>query len=249
MSFGKGPSKHPGGLSSSGLTKETQALLDDALKKRGLSLRATKDVAASVAAGSTDWIHNLSTCSSSKSAPPASKSQAKVKVPYYRPKPDGLPAHLQGPPASFSGIRMQQQMPCNEREQWPGGPPAPDRELQKEHLAQVMEAGGADKLREKKALQESAREAAEDAAARHRPVNVKEAMIDHLVQEVAERREFLEAMRATGHGGYEAQIKGEMQQRLSQLRSYGVDVSAGVGPADKPAVAVPAWQRVQSKQK
>jgi hypothetical protein len=49
---------------------------------------------------------------------------------------------------------------------------------------QVMEAGSASNLRERQALLAAQQAAAEEAAEQHRPVDVKAALVDQLVQEV-----------------------------------------------------------------
>lgn len=45
-----------------------------------------------------------------------------------------------------------------------------------------------------------------------------------IIDEISERREFLQSMRANGRGQeYEATVKAEVSQRLAQLRRLGVD--------------------------
>ena len=52
---------------------------------------------------------------------------------------------------------------------------------------------------------------------------VREELIDQLVQEVQERQDFLEAMQRGGRGAqYEHQIKAEVSERLNRLRELGL---------------------------
>eukprot|EP00983_Pelagomonas_calceolata_P121874 1160845-Pelagomonas_calceolata.AAC.2 len=64
---------------------------------------------------------------------PASTHRTTVKVPKVG---QATRKPMPGPPASFSGKRMQNAMPANEREQFIGGRPAPDRAIEKDRLAQ-----------------------------------------------------------------------------------------------------------------
>ncbi|KAF5842779.1 hypothetical protein DUNSADRAFT_5151 [Dunaliella salina] len=231
------------GLSNSGLSKETQALLDDAFKKRGLSLRGKEAAVNAIRGGDNGWVDTLQTGTAAFRSP-ASTQRTNVKVPKvgqatHRPMP--------GPPASFSGKRMQNAMPANEREQFVGVRPAPDRALEKDRLAQLMELGakGVKEVESQKAAQEAARL----AAARRKPVDPKEALIDELILEIQERREFLEAMRAAGRAKeYEQAIRAEIQARMTRLKSLGVET--GMGAEQKPSyVPLPPWQREPSQPK
>ncbi len=59
--------------------------------------------------------------------------------------------------------------------------------------------------------------------------------IVQVLDEIRERREFLEEMQRAGKGAlYEATIKGEIAARLKDLERLGLDVKAG-RPAVRPA--------------
>mmetsp|Transcript_4547 Transcript_4547/g.12434 ORF Transcript_4547/g.12434 Transcript_4547/m.12434 type:complete len:240 (+) Transcript_4547:126-845(+) len=225
------------GLQGSGLSKETQALLDEAFKKRGLSLRGTEAAVHAIRGGDNGWVDTLQTGTAAFHSP-ASTHRTTVKVPKVG---QATRKPMPGPPASFSGKRMQNAMPANEREQFIGGRPAPDRAIEKDRLAQLMELGakGVKDLERQKAAQEAARL----AAAQRRPVDPKEALIDELVSEIQERREFLEAMRAAGRAKeYEQTIRAEIQARMTRLKSLGVET--GIGAEQRPSyVPLPPWQQ------
>jgi len=223
MSFGK-PSKKGNGVDQLGLSKETASLLNDVMLKRGLSLRSQQDVANSLKQGDSSWVDRVSTGVAAFSAP-TSKTKPPVKVPKVGRGVGMLPPAM--PPASFSGKRMVAQMAPNERERAPAMAPGPNRDALKDACAAVVELG-AQGVRERGRQQAEAAAAAERAAREARPVNVREALVDQLVQEIQERSEFLDAMRAAGRGGaYEAQVRGEISERMRALAKYGVDVGAG----------------------
>jgi hypothetical protein len=93
---------------------------------------------AAPAAGDPSWVHVVSQGHSTRRQPP-SKAAAAVSAPRV-----GLPAAPRPPApacAPGSGRRPLQQILAAEpqgREQWPGGPPAPDREVEKERLAALV---------------------------------------------------------------------------------------------------------------
>ena len=67
------------------------------------------------------------------------------------------------------------------------------------------------------------RAAAEAQRAPPSAAEVREELIDQLVQEVQERQDFLEAMQRGGRGAqYEHQIKAEVSERLNRLRELGL---------------------------
>lgn len=51
-------------------------------------------------------------------------------------------------------------------------------------------------------------------------------MAHQVVEEIRERREFLEAMQSAGRGCEYAGIRGEIAQRLKDLERLGVDVAS-----------------------
>ncbi|GIL70556.1 hypothetical protein Vretimale_3670 [Volvox reticuliferus] len=220
MSFGAPHNnKKKDGLSS--LSKETQELLQGVMKDRGLSQRALQDVASSLQRGDAAWVNHLSSGTASFQ-PPKSKTANPVKVPKVGTGGSAIAPPL---PGRFSGKKMQHEILRDtppERDMFRGGPPAPNREVEKDRLSKVMELGakGARELDEKMAaMKREARERAEKA----KRVDVREEMIDQIVDEVRERLTFLESMRALGQGQeYEAHIRGEVAMRLKELEKLGV---------------------------
>ena len=79
-----------------------------------------------------------------------------------------------------------------------------------------------------RAMKAAALEAAARGGASMREVDVREQKIDAVIEEIKERREFLEDMRARGRGEqYEAQIRSEISSRLHELKKLGQDVTPG----------------------
>ncbi|GLC42172.1 hypothetical protein PLESTB_000638400 [Pleodorina starrii] len=222
MSFGGHPSgKKKDGLSS--LSKETQDLLQGVMKDRGLSQRAVQDIASSLQRGDSAWVGHLNSGTASYQ-PPKSKTTSHVKVPKVGTSGGRAPA-APPLPGRFSGKKLQHEILRDtppEREMFRGGAPAPNREAEKDRLSKVMELGskGAREMEEKMAaMKREARERAERA----KRLDVREEMIDQIVDEVRERLTFLESMRALGRAGeYEAHIRGEVAVRLKELEKLGL---------------------------
>mmetsp|Transcript_26863 Transcript_26863/g.58615 ORF Transcript_26863/g.58615 Transcript_26863/m.58615 type:complete len:240 (+) Transcript_26863:207-926(+) len=227
MSWGKTPKKDEPALS-----KETQALLSGVMERRGLSLRAMEDVQKSLKSGDSNWVDHLNTGSSTYKAP-ASKTQTLVKAPKVGKAAMNPQSLALLPPSSFSGKRMLpdiMRITPPERDMFTGVAPGPDREAEKDRLSKVMEHGakGARELERKMAEMKAA---ALERAARSKVVDVREEMIDLIVDEIRERREFLEQMRAAGKGQqYEAQIRGEIAGRMKELSMLGLDTKVGKPP-------------------
>ncbi|MEW5317004.1 MAG: hypothetical protein WDW38_008338 [Sanguina aurantia] len=223
-----GSVKKNGDAPLSGLTKETKDILAGLMKDRGLSHRAMADVVGSVKRGDGGWADSLNT-GIAKQKPAASQGNMLVRAPTVGKVTAG--ARLVQPPASFSGKRMSgailRDAPVG-REQYPGSAPAPDREVEKGRLQALMEMGPkgvadmeAKLLRLQKAAMEPARQP--------RPEEAREAMIDQVVEEIRERREFLEAMRVAGRSAeHEVSLKAEISQRLRELERLGMDLQRGV---------------------
>lgn len=224
---------------SLGLSKETAAFLQENMKQKGLSQRAVEDIANSIQRGDSKWVEHLNKGTSTFRSPASSKS--KVKVPKVGTGPSRPPAV--GPTARFSGIKLQSEILRDnppEREQFPGAPPGPDREKEKDRLNLVFQHG-AEGVAEMEARAAEAAAAAEEAARRPRKaVDVREAMIDQIIDEIRERREFLEDLAAKGaHSNYEATVRAEIASRIAELRNMGLDVGDTNYARRKPAVAVP----------
>ena len=79
---------------------------------------------------------------------------------------------------SFSGKRIQT-TPA-ERDMWVGGAPAPNRELEKDHLSKLMEVG-AKGMKELERKEAERKELALRRNAECNPVNPKEALIDQVI--------------------------------------------------------------------
>jgi hypothetical protein len=58
------------------------------------------------------------------------------------------------------------------------------------------------------------------------PVDAREELIDQIVEEVRERREFLETMSAAGKGSQYEGIKVEIAARLVELERMGLDTKS-----------------------
>lgn len=237
MSWGAAPNKKNDPLSS--LTPQTQQLLQGVMKDRGLSQRALQDVASSVQRGDAAWVNHLSTGTASFQAP-RSKTATLVKAPKVG---TGARSHLAPPlPGRFSGKKLAHEIMRDtppERDMWVGGGPTVDREAEKDRLSKVMEYGskGAKEMEAKMAAMK--REALAKAE-RAKRVDVKEDLIDQIVEEVRERINFLESMKALGKAGqYEAQVRGEVAARLRELEKLGLPVSqqGGAGAAAGSSVA------------
>ncbi|GAX81469.1 hypothetical protein CEUSTIGMA_g8898.t1 [Chlamydomonas eustigma] len=219
MSWGSNSSRKQ----EAGLSKENEQLLQAAMQKRGLSLRAMQDVTSSIKRGDGNWADHLNTSTSSFQQP-SSKTNAKVKVPKFAGGSNSMPQP--SAPYSFSGKRMN--IEPVEREMWAGCAPGPDREAEKERLSKVMELGAkqlkAMELREAERRADLLRRQADPI----KPVDLKEELIDQVVEEIRERREFLEQMQKVGKAAtYDAIMKGEIAARLKELGDLGLDVRSG----------------------
>ena len=102
-------------------------------------------------------------------------------------------------------------------------PPRPTRgamvrDAEKQRLAEVFEWGRAGAQRIQEARRMAGRAPPPPAAADADP---REAMVDQMVEEVRERREFLEEMQARGRGAEFRHVQGEISQRLGELARLG----------------------------
>ncbi|KAG1666447.1 hypothetical protein FOA52_015117 [Chlamydomonas sp. UWO 241] len=85
---------------------------------------------------------------------------------------------------------------------------------------------GAKGLKDLEAQERAAAASHEKAAARQSRVDPHEELVEQVVEEIRERREFLEAMQAAGRGAEYVGVKGEIAQRLKDLERLGVDVAS-----------------------
>ncbi|PNW83903.1 hypothetical protein CHLRE_04g216150v5 [Chlamydomonas reinhardtii] len=226
MSWGgqTGSSKKNDGFSS--LTKETQQLLQGVAKDRGLSHRAMQDMASSVQRGDAAWVNHLSSGTAAFQAP-KSKTAPLVKAPKVGAAGGSGPALAPPLPGRFSGKKMHGEILRDtpyERDLFVGGAPVTDREAEKDRLSKLMELG-AKGAAEMDARMAAMRKEAKERAAKAARVDVKEAKIDQIVDEIQERLTFLESMKGLGRGAeYERQIRTEVAVRLKELEKLGVPI-------------------------
>jgi hypothetical protein len=173
-----------------------------------------------ISGGDGSWADHLSTSTSSFQQP-LSKTNVKVQVPKFKGSSSSVPLPLA--PSSFSGKRMM--IEPVERDMWAGCAPGPDREAEKDRLSKVMELGA----KQLKAIELREAEQRADLLCREadpvKPLELKEELIDQVVREIRERREFLEEMHKVGRAAaYDAIIKGEIAARLKELGDLGLDV-------------------------
>lgn len=232
MSWG-GPSKEA--KKSHGISKETEQLLDAAMKQRGLSIRATKEVKEAIGNGAGDPFSVFSQKTAQKQQPLNSK-MATASIP--RPPPSSKLPASGSPPARFSNIRLREDIerlngPIDQREQYVPQPPMPSRDEQKDKLSSIMTHGNAKAAREAQMLEERRREEAalKKEEEERRLSDPKEALIAQIFEEIAERREFLEQLVGKGLTAASnpkiAQVKGEIASRMTELQKLGFDTRAG----------------------
>ena len=237
---------------SSAISKETEQLLDAVMKQRGLSIRATQEVKEAVkngGAGGADPFSVFAHKQAQKKQPFNSKV-ATASIP--KPPP---PSRLQAsgsPPARFSTIRLKDDIerlngPLDHREQFTPLPPVPSRDEQKDKLSSIMTHGNAKAAREAQMLEERRKEEAalKKSEEERRLSDPKEAMISQIIEEIAERREYLESLVSKGLAGATnpkiAQVKGEIASRMNELQKLGVDTRSGrpkVKPADPSRIRI-----------
>jgi len=234
------------------LTPQNREFLEGIMKQKGLSLRATEDISSSLKRGDGNWIQHLNTGVSSFQKAKSSK-QPLIRAPIVgRHTGSGSVANSSSSAPSlvnpeirqaeqlvlqrFSGKKMLPEIIRDSppvRDMYVGGAPVPDREFAKDRLGQVMEHGSDFVKRlEARAMemcsagyqQEQRRKAGEERQkGSGSSMNPKDQMIDQIVDEIRERREFLEAMRAAGKGAeYEEKIKSEMLIRIHELEKLGL---------------------------
>jgi len=215
-----------------GLSKETQSLLDGIIGNKNLSKRAAADIREAAARGDSSWVQTLN--SGVARQKPTNHLDRAHKPKVVAPRVGNACRHAPPslPTGTFSGKRTQPHIQASgpaEREQYQTRPPAPDREKEKDMLARRFEMGREAAMKLEAAeleLQARARrgEALQPSQpAKTREESAREQLIDQILDEVEERRAFLEEMRAAGRSApYEGQIKGEIAERLAQLRRMGV---------------------------
>jgi len=196
-----------------------EGLLGDA---SGLSRRAKADIMSGMATGGGDWASQLSERRTLRRAPTSSASR--TIAPRVGRGGAGAPAPgaaLNAAPTRTT-IRTRDAIAEStgnyEREAFPGAPPGPSRDAEKQRLAEVFEWGRAGAQRIQEARRMAGRAPPPPAAADADP---REAMVDQMVEEVRERREFLEEMQARGRGAEFRHVQGEISQRLGELARLG----------------------------
>mmetsp|Transcript_27581 Transcript_27581/g.81667 ORF Transcript_27581/g.81667 Transcript_27581/m.81667 type:complete len:251 (-) Transcript_27581:40-792(-) len=250
MSWGAPAAAQRSKSDGAALSKQTQALLDDVMSKRGLSLRAMQDVSESIKSGSGSWADTLNrtTASFHEAGSKSLSRTAGVRVPKFSGRGGGGPPPAPQLPGSFSGKRMLPgilRAAPPERDQFRGCAPGPSRDAEKDRLSEVMEHGRKGVADRQASMQEAAA-ARRAAAARAAAADPQEDLVNQLVDEIQERREFLEDMQAAGRGAeYDAKIRGEIAQRMRDLERLGVDVASS-RPAARPPMQGPlVWTHPQ----
>ena len=236
MSWGSSKAEKKGSHGSTSLCKETEALLDEAMKKRGLSIRAAKEMKESIASGGSDPFLIFSSRTAQTSKALTSKA-ATNGIP--KPAPPSALQASGSPPARFSNIRLREDIerlhgPVSEhRDTFKPLPPVPSRDHQKDVLSNIMLHGDARKAREAQILDARRREEAalKKEEEERQLLDPKEALISQIFQEITERREHLEELvsrgLATSSNQKVAQIKGEIASRMAELAKLGFDTRAG----------------------
>ena len=109
-----------------------------------------------------------------------------------------------------------------ERDQFRGGQPAgTSSEIQKEELQNLMTYGS-------KRLPEPARKRTGAAASNAPQCSAESSLRAQISDEIAERQDFLETMRAMGRGAeHEAKVKGEISERMQDLKALDRLESSG----------------------
>mmetsp|Transcript_24353 Transcript_24353/g.43370 ORF Transcript_24353/g.43370 Transcript_24353/m.43370 type:complete len:232 (-) Transcript_24353:91-786(-) len=229
MSWGK-PAEKP--KSSSGLSKETQSFIDGLINNKNVSRRAATDIHEAVGRGDSNWVNTLNKGVASRK-PTGHLEKAhrpKVSTPKVGNSSRYAPPAL--PTGTFSGKRMQSHIEASspyDREQYQTRVPGPDREKEKDRLARRLEMGREAAMKLEAVEMDLANRMRRGELVRAtQPVktgeeNAREQLIDQILDEIEERRVFLEEMRSKGQSQqYEAQMKGEIAERLAQLRRMGV---------------------------
>ncbi|GMH33110.1 hypothetical protein BSKO_00944 [Bryopsis sp. KO-2023] len=193
------------------LTYQTKSFLDGLVQRRGLSKRAVDDVKRSIQNGTSGWVDVMLT----KECKPRTERRPRAHA--------GPRIRITGTPQRWAGKKMLDEILRDsppERDQFHGGSICVDREAEKDKLirkfaygeqgASEIEAGQPDN---RKSFHADARPATEQ-------------MIDQIIDEIQDRRTFLERMRKCGREReYESQIKLEIASRLAELRGLGVKIN------------------------
>ena len=230
MSFGPpgGPKKK--GAAPGALSRETRELLGGMMSDRGMSDRLRRDILGAADAGDGAWMEHWGsrTCSGKESL--RGRAAPKVRVPKVGRR--GYEALAMAPPPTTGRKALKDILREGawEPEAYTGqGAKGVDlnrekRRLQDNFTFAKMSPSERAKARAAGSAKAAARRAA--AEAKERPpdaAEVREELIDHLVQEIRERQDFLESMQRRGNGDkYEAQIKAEVSSRLIRLKELGL---------------------------
>jgi len=230
MSFGPpgGPKKK--GAAPGALSRETRELLGGMISERGMSDRLRRDILGAADAGDATWMEHWGsrTCSGKESL--RGRVAPKVRVPKVGRR--GYEALAMAPPPTTGRKALNDILREGawEPEAYTGqGTKGMNLDREKRRLQDNFTfAKMSPSERAKAQAAGSAKAAARRAAAeaKERPpdaAEVREELIDQLLQEIRERQDFLESMQRCGNGDkYEAQIKAEVSARLNQLKELGL---------------------------
>ncbi|KAK9823514.1 hypothetical protein WJX72_003340 [[Myrmecia] bisecta] len=200
-------------------------MIEEVCRDRRLSHRTKADLQRSLAEGSTQWVSLLKDQCTRSPLKPKSKTCG-VAVPRV-----GLNKHagqLSPPLARPAGRKALQDVlrdSPSERDRFAGAAPGVDREAEKDRLALTFELGreGMQARQQAASTAQSLHQSQRAMQSADQHVDPKEALIDQIVAEIQERREFLESARQQGQPSpCEARLKAEISSRLAELRRLGV---------------------------
>ncbi|CAG9462423.1 unnamed protein product [Pedinophyceae sp. YPF-701] len=204
-----------------GLSAGTQEFLAEVLNETGASRRLRSEVLTGAKQG-TDWVGALSTRTPNRhvsSTMRQSETLRKQTIQKHQPRMMHVGA---AKPGKKMADTIFEETGRYEREKFTGGGPVVDREAEKDRLALANEVGRKEAARIRNAQLAKQRAPPPAACAPSPPRDPRELLIDQLVDEVRERREWLEDMRARGLSApYEEETTKEIRERLSRLRTLG----------------------------
>lgn len=228
MSFGprSGPPK------AAEVSSSTRDLLDSMMQNKNMSRRLKGDILKSLQSGSADWIEHWSSGKATSRLTESQKWSRRALPQVGREKKTReLVLRLHGDAVSKSGKKSSKDIEASgvlEREEYTGqGVRGTDRDQMKRELQDTCQFAHLTPQERREAKERASRRHAQKraAAAPEGPTEAerRDTLIDQLLDEISERQDFLNEMRALGKGEqYEAQMKAEVSARLHQLRQLGV---------------------------
>jgi hypothetical protein len=229
MSFGP-PGGPPKGAAPGALSRETRELLGGMMAERGMSGRLRRDILGAAETGDAAWTEHWGSRQCSGNEALRGRAPPKVRAPKVGRR--GYEALAMAPPPSSGRKPLKNILREGawEPEAYTGqGTRGIDLDGEKRRLQESFHfAKMSPSERAAAKAAGSARAAARQAAAEAKrappsAAEVREELIDQLVQEVQERQDFLEAMQRGGKGAqYENQIKAEVSERLHRLKELGL---------------------------